>query len=268
MTEIGATLREERMRARIDISEIEAQTKIRAKYLRALENEEWDLLPGPTFVKSFLRTYAQALGLDGKALVEEFRLSHERPSESDLQPIVSTARGARQRNQRNPPPRWGPSRAYLAGIGAVGVIVVLLIVGLLSDGGSSKNPTTTTNAAGHTSTAASITGARHSSSTRSQPAPGASSSTVTLSLRPSAEVYVCLLGEGGKRLIPGTTLKPGAAVTTYHSKHFVITLGNSSVQLLIDGKPRVVPPSSNAIGYSITKAGRRVLAANQLPTCK
>ena len=47
MPEIGATLREARMRARIDVSEIEAQTKIRAKYLRALENEEWGLLPGP-----------------------------------------------------------------------------------------------------------------------------------------------------------------------------------------------------------------------------
>src|SRR5947209_2442078 len=67
MPEIGATLREARMRQRIDISEIEAQTKIRAKYLRALENEEWDLLPGPTFVKSFLRTYAAALGLDARA---------------------------------------------------------------------------------------------------------------------------------------------------------------------------------------------------------
>jgi len=62
------------MRARIDISEIEAETKIRAKYLRALENEEWDLLPGPTFVKSFLRTYAEALGIDAKLLVEEYKL--------------------------------------------------------------------------------------------------------------------------------------------------------------------------------------------------
>ena len=61
MPEIGDTLRDARMRAHIDVSEIEAQTKIRAKYLRALENEEWGLLPGPTFVKSFLRTYAQAL---------------------------------------------------------------------------------------------------------------------------------------------------------------------------------------------------------------
>ena len=82
------------MSARIDVSEIEAQTKIRAKYLRALENEEWDLLPGPTFVRSFLRTYAQALGLDAKALVEEYRLNYERPSEAALEPIVSTPRSS------------------------------------------------------------------------------------------------------------------------------------------------------------------------------
>src|SRR2546421_7064675 len=99
MPEIGATLREARMRARIDVSEIEAQTKIRAKYLRALENEEWGLLPGPTFVKSFLRTYADALGLDGKLLVEEYKLRHERPSDAELQPIAPP--GAR--DLRGPP---------------------------------------------------------------------------------------------------------------------------------------------------------------------
>ena len=95
------------MRARIDVSEIEAKTKIRAKYLRALENEEWGLLPGPTFVKSFLRTYAQALGLDGKALVEEYRLHHERPSEAMLEPIVSTPQ-SRRREER---PALARSRA-------------------------------------------------------------------------------------------------------------------------------------------------------------
>ena len=93
MSEIGETLRQARMRARIDVSEIEAKTKIRAKYLRALENEEWGLLPGQTFVKSFLRTYAQALGLDAKALLEEYRLSHETPNESALEPIVAKATG-------------------------------------------------------------------------------------------------------------------------------------------------------------------------------
>src|SRR5689334_13467446 len=95
MPEIGATLREARMRARIDVSEIEAETKIRARYLRALENEEWDLLPGPTFIKSFLRTYASALGLDGKALVDEYRAHYEQPGEQELQPLSAPRRRAR-----------------------------------------------------------------------------------------------------------------------------------------------------------------------------
>src|SRR5208283_5167969 len=114
MPEIGETLRDARMRARIDVSEIEAKTKIRAKYLRALENEEWGLLPGPTFVKSFLRTYAQALGLDGKALVEEYRLNHERPTEGGFEPIVPSTR----RSGRGQRPA-GPSRLYLASLAAI-----------------------------------------------------------------------------------------------------------------------------------------------------
>ena len=97
------------MRARIDVSEIEAQTKIRAKYLRALENEEWDLLPGPTYVKSFLRTYAEALGLDAKLLLEEYRLRHERPSEAELP--ADRARVGRQRRRRAPAPRSRASGA-------------------------------------------------------------------------------------------------------------------------------------------------------------
>src|SRR5438128_12373320 len=92
MPAIGATLREARMRARIDISEIESETKSRARYLRARENEEWDLLPGPTYVKSFLRTYADALGLDSRLLLEEYKLRHERLSDIELQPIAPPGR--------------------------------------------------------------------------------------------------------------------------------------------------------------------------------
>ena len=103
------------MRARIDVSEIEAKTKIRAKYLRALENEEWGLLPGPTFVKSFLRTYAQALDLDAKSLVEEYRLSQEHPSEAALEPIVSSPQRNRGRGAGRAP--VGASRGYMAIVG-------------------------------------------------------------------------------------------------------------------------------------------------------
>ena len=95
MAEIGETLRETRMRRRIDMTEVEAATKIRAKYLRALENEEWDLLPGPTFVKTFLRTYAEYLELDPQILVEEYRQRFERPSTQDLTPFGPGMGGAR-----------------------------------------------------------------------------------------------------------------------------------------------------------------------------
>jgi transcriptional regulator with XRE-family HTH domain len=263
MSEIGETLRQARMRAHIDVSEIEAKTKIRAKYLRALENEEWGLLPGQTFVKSFLRTYAQALGLDAKALVEEYRLSHETPNETTLEPIVSSPQRARSRTPAGGRPPRGPSRAYVALIGGVVLVIALLIVGLLSGGGSPKSPARTSSTA---SSAHKGTRTHHRSSATA--GSGAQQAFVTLSLRPSARVYVCLLGDNGRKLIPGVELQPGASTPTYRARRFTITLGNSSVRMFVDGTARTVPPSSQAIGYSITKAlGRRPLHAGQLPTC-
>src|SRR3954452_7355907 len=141
MPAIGATLREARMRARIDISEIESETKIRAKYLRALENEEWDLLPGPTYVKTFLRTYAEALGLDAKLLVEEYKLRHERLSEADQQPI--SPRSAQRARERRPPPRRGLRAGWLIAAIFVGLVVALYFLGK-STGGDSGDVTSDT----------------------------------------------------------------------------------------------------------------------------
>jgi cytoskeletal protein RodZ len=70
--EIGGTLRDARLRLGLDFVELETRTKIRAKYLRALEDERFDVLPAATYVKGFLRTYAEALQLDGKLFVDEY----------------------------------------------------------------------------------------------------------------------------------------------------------------------------------------------------
>jgi cytoskeleton protein RodZ len=72
MFEIGNSLREARLRQGLDFPEIEQATKIRPKYLRALEDEQFDILPGQTYVKGFLRTYAEYLGLDGQLYVDEY----------------------------------------------------------------------------------------------------------------------------------------------------------------------------------------------------
>ncbi len=71
MGELGTKLRDERERRGIGIDEIEAETRIRAKFLLALEEERFDVLPGPAYVRAFVRDYAEQLGLDPQELVAE-----------------------------------------------------------------------------------------------------------------------------------------------------------------------------------------------------
>lgn len=76
MFEIGNSLREARTRRGLDFPELEQGTKIRAKYLRALEDEAFETLPSATYVKGFLRTYADYLGLDGQLYVDEYNVRY------------------------------------------------------------------------------------------------------------------------------------------------------------------------------------------------
>src|SRR4051794_33063389 len=215
MPDIGATLREARMRARIDISELESETKIRAKYLRALENEEWDLLPGPTYVKSFLREYADALGLDGRMLVEEYKLRHERLTDFELQPISPRTRREQQQRRRR-------SSGALRDV-AVAAVFVLVIGGLIvidkvGGGGDSSGPAPVT-------TTATSTTAKQASKPKARPA---KPTRVKLTLVATAPVYVCLRA-GQKVLAAGRTLSAGQQLGPYRAKRFAMTFGSSNV---------------------------------------
>ena len=135
------------MRQKLDITDVETSTKIRAKYLRALENEEWGLLPGSTFVKSFLRTYAEALGLDPHLIVEEYRVNHEEPDELELQPFTAPSRPGREPKRYRP---GSPPPGLALALIVVGVLAFLIVLGLSGDddGGDSANaPATETTAA-------------------------------------------------------------------------------------------------------------------------
>lgn len=252
MPEIGSSLREARMRVRLDITEAEADTKIRGKYLRALENEEWDLLPGPTFVKSFLRTYGDYLGLDGRMLVEEFKLRYER---AELQPIVPSRGGnrERERGRRSAPSPPGRSRAIL-----VGGLVVALLVGLflLGRGGGDDKAGTSTGTGSRTTS----TGANATTTTREAP------STVRLRIIPTGEVYACLRA-GSRTLINGLNLTPGDPTRTFEARRLRLTLGNGDARLVVNGKARDVPASANGIAYEITPSGVRRIAVGDGPAC-
>jgi cytoskeleton protein RodZ len=274
MPEIGATLREARMRARIDISEIESETKIRAKYLRALENEEWDLLPGPTYVKSFLRTYAEALDLDAKLILEEYKARHERPSAQDMMPITPAGRsggrgGSRRGRSREPRRRLGPGPIIIVMV--LALLVVLFALGKFSrdnkgDNSSANGPvivTTSTATTATTTTSAAERKRVREAAARKK----AAARVVTLQVIPTAPVFVCLEQAGGRRPINGIELAPSTSVQSYRSSRFRLTLGNSSARLRVDGRLVTVPPSSNGIGYEITKNKRKRLSPSQRPTC-
>jgi cytoskeletal protein RodZ len=252
-------LREARMRAHIDISEIETETKIRAKYLRALENEEWDLLPGPTFVKSFLRTYAEVLGLDAKLIVEEFKLRHERPSEFDLQPIRATNAGReRYKGPRPAVPRWA--------IGVLLVIALVIALYALGTGGGGGSPPTTpttpTTPAGSTSPRKTKTTTTPATSKTVAPR----QHEVALRIIPTGLVNVCLVGDG-KILIKSQNLQAGKKTKVFRAHKFELTLGNNAVSLHVSGKLLKVPDVSAGIGYELTTAGNKVLAPAKRPTC-
>jgi hypothetical protein len=111
MFEIGNTLREARLRRGLDILDCEAETKIRAKYLRAMEEEQFDLMPSPTYVRGFLKSYAEFLDLDGRLVLDEYE-SRFGDYEARYEPpdMTRPAPEARYEGRQQPPRRPGPSQ--------------------------------------------------------------------------------------------------------------------------------------------------------------
>lgn len=102
MFEIGNTLREARVRRKLTLQQVEEDTKIRVKYVQAMENEEFDVMPGSTYVMGFLRTYSSYLGLDPEVIVGEYRSrglrSSEPPEPFGGSSIIGPPRSHRGRN--------------------------------------------------------------------------------------------------------------------------------------------------------------------------
>ena len=93
MFEIGSSLREARERRGLTLADAEAETKIRSRYLAALENERFDVLPGDAYARGFLRTYAEYLDLDGDLYVDEFGERFAPPEEAmTLPPAAARVR--------------------------------------------------------------------------------------------------------------------------------------------------------------------------------
>jgi cytoskeleton protein RodZ len=119
--EIGNSLRETRLRQEFDFPELEHATKIRAKYLRALEDERFELLPSHTYVKGFLRSYAEYLGLDGQLYVDEYN-SRYVIGEDDA-PLSTRRVPAARRRKRD----RRESNVVLLALTSIGLVTALVI---------------------------------------------------------------------------------------------------------------------------------------------
>src|ERR1051326_3740477 len=216
---IGSDLRRARTRREIDFSEVETATRIRARFLRAMEDEEWDALPGGVYTRGFIRTYANFLSLDGDRLAEDYRRDVEGARPPALPPVAATPSDGARRPSRSVP--W----PALIAVGAVALLAGVAIFALPGSGGGGG--ATARQAPG---SATDVTGAAPGQATTPQSTAG-----ISMRLTANAEVWVCVLGAGGKRLVDGQILEAGAAAGPFHSDSFTLSFGNGEVTMLIDG---------------------------------
>lgn len=254
---IGTALREARSRRGIEIAEVEAATKIRRRYLEAMESEDWGVLPGDVYARGFIRAYASFLGLDGERLVEEYRsgvegdaAEHEategaRPAEPSAAPSSSRARSA-------------PSLGLLA----AAAVTLLAAVAILAIPDGEEG--------GGVGSSASPRQERDREAVPEEPRTGAQPAAGGISVRLSAtaEVWVCLLDARGRELVNGQVLETGTEEGPFRSGSFTVSLGNGEVSMLIDGREAEIPATPSPIGYSIDSEGNLAeLDETARPTC-
>ena len=245
MQAIGDRLREARMRQGLDLSEVETATEIRAKYLRAMENDEFSMLPGSTYVKSFLRTYAEYLGLDAQLLVEEFRAQHEPRGEGEIAsfaPPGSRPRAPRERRG------YGDGMAIGPGVLAVGlvllVLLVLAVIGLVSGGDESGKKT----AGSHEKAAKKERKQKGQRAKEATPAPPPS--TVKVKVIPTEPTYLCV--DDGHRTIFEETI---TSSHSFREKRVRVNLGRPSARIYVNGKPFHYEEGAEAVGFSFSRSG-------------
>ena len=249
MPSIGETLREARIRQGIDISGLEHQTKIRARYLRALENEEFEQLPGSTYVRSFLRTYAEQLGLDGQLLVEEYRLQHEPEPEPDTQPFSPQPR-IRDRYYG----RRGPGLGFGIGVAIAALLALLLVLGLTGDTDDEEADERGDRSA-----------QREERRGRREPGrsrrPGAAPQGVALRIVPLETTYLCVDDGAGRILYEGTVSEP----RTFRGRRLRVNLGRTSAELTVNGRRVPLGEGAQPVGFAFTPRGRRPLPEAERP---
>jgi cytoskeletal protein RodZ len=208
--EIGNSLREARVRQGLEYPQVELATKIRTKYLRALEDEQFVTLPAETYVKGFLRTYAEYLGLDGQLYVDEYTSRYvvdDEPAPRRIAPRGSRGGGIER-------------KVVLLAIAGIAALAALVIVAWRFGGSSSPTP-------------AVVGPATRAPSTLQLSGVGRGSYVeVRRSSATGSMLFQGTLARGGRQRIPGT-------------RFWLYLRRAGGVRLSLDGKPVSLPARPN-----------------------
>lgn len=244
MFEIGPTLREARVRKRLTILQVAEDTKIRSKYLQALENEEFSELPGDAYAKGFLRSYATYLGLDAQIILDEYTSRYGTDKEPDKQ-------------LQGPSALRRPSRSRRSGLLFVAVLAVLIlaiiyVLGLRNSGGDKTPaviPTTLTRSPSP------------QASTSRPPSPRASATipadlTVLKLGGSNKPCYVTVYqnSQSGTPML-ASTFSSGVTHTLHTRGTFIVVLGGDpgSITMIVNGKRHRTAGDPSGTIYRITK---------------
>jgi cytoskeletal protein RodZ len=221
--EIGNSLREARLRRSVDFAQAELATKIRGKYLRALEEEQFEVLPSETYVKGFLRTYAEYLGLDGQLYVDEFNSRYVAGEERE-----AITRRSRVRPKRS---RRFETNVVLVALAVIAVLTVIVITAWKS----SSDP-------------------KHPTTTRAAKTPAPPTPLLTLiAVHGSSRVTAHKGDSQGDVAFDGTVLKADGPVAISGSRLWVYVQRPANLRFIVDGHTRVI----RAHHFVVTKAGWR-----------
>lgn len=251
MFEIGTTLLEARARQQLDIPSCEAGTKIRAKYLRAMEEEQFDVLPSPTYVRGFLKTYGDFLGVDGQLLVDEYESRNAQPARltRDIRTTPSRrASSPRARNGKRGKAAKRRTEGQLLWLALGGVMGIALLVWLGAGKASTPAP-------------------QISNGLPPGPVTPTTQDPHLATPEVSQPIKVQLIGTGpygsyvdvrqdsatGTQLFTGLISPTGSETFSTMSSIWLLSANPTGLRVVVDGKTRVLPASTTT--FVITKNG-------------
>jgi hypothetical protein len=246
---IGEILHEARQDAGVELDEVERTIRIRGRYLAALENEDWGVLPGEAYLRGFLHTYGDYLGLDGAALVDQYdRLGLGQEAEHPVEAPFEAPR-----------PVTGDRfvrRAMPIVAGLVAALAILFIV-LAVTGGSEKK------GGGHKHHGSKGNHSQQTSTTTTTSTP----TEASVILQPTGTVWVCLVDHAGAPLVNGETLTVGDDRGPFKDRDMKLTLGNGEIRIELNGDQVPIPSAAEPVGFDLTPQGAKPLSASARPTC-